>query len=91
MATKVVFALLEQMKKTILALAIAVVAAGAMTASAVAAKKPVRPPVPVCQQVMTYAMNPATGETAWFGSPCDVPVGWVILPPPPVFGDETGL
>lgn len=31
----------------------------------------------VCAQVVTYAKNPATNECKMFGTPCDVPSGWI--------------
>ena len=35
----------------------------------------------VCIQVITEACNPATGECREFGTPCDVPDGWVKKSP----------
>lgn len=34
----------------------------------------------VCVQVVTQAQNPITGEVKEFGTPCDIPMGWNILP-----------
>lgn len=33
----------------------------------------------VCAQVLTTARNPATNEVRTFATPCDVPVGWVVI------------
>jgi|GEM_PF-6263851 len=38
----------------------------------------------VCIQVITTARNLATGEVKQFGTPCDVPAGWVVVSPSPV-------
>jgi hypothetical protein len=35
----------------------------------------------VCIQVITPAQNPRTGEERDFPTPCDVPLGWQIVPP----------
>ena len=40
-----------------------------------------RPAGTMCVQVITAAKNPKTGEIADFPTPCDVPLGWEILPP----------
>lgn len=39
-------------------------------------------PVPPkdCQQVITPAIDPETGVCDEFATPCDVPVGWQIVP-----------
>ncbi len=41
-----------------------------------------------CAQVITVARNPDTGEQREFGSPCDIPPGWIIVENPEQTGED---
>jgi len=42
------------------------------------APRPIKGEKRFCIQVVTPACNPETGECIDFGTPCDVPEGWIV-------------
>lgn len=69
------------MKKVIVSLTVLLALVG-ITSVAQAAKPVNSAPADACVQMITYAVNPETGEVVAFPTPCDVPEGWEVVPPP---------